>query len=47
MRLHYNKDRELWLVLVKDLKTGKELEFDSFETFSVYLERQKKPRGLR
>jgi hypothetical protein len=47
LRLHYNKDRELWLVLVKDLKTGKELEFDSFETFSIYLERQKKPQGLR
>jgi hypothetical protein len=47
LRLHYNKDRKIWLVVVKDLKTLKEFEFDSFEAFSVYLEQQKKTRGLR
>ena len=47
VRLHYNQNREIWLVLVKDLKTGKELEFDSFEAMKRHLERQTKPKGLR
>ena len=47
LRLHYNQNREIWLVVVKDLKTGKELEFDSFEAMKDYLERLNKPRGLR
>jgi hypothetical protein len=47
VRLHYNQDRGLWLVLVKELKSGLELEFHSFEAFSRFLERQTKPKGLR
>jgi hypothetical protein len=47
LNVRYNQARQLWLVILVDLKTKQELEFDSLEDMKLYLERQNKPRGLR
>ncbi len=47
LNVRYNQARQIWLVVLVNLKTKQELEFDSLEAMKVYLEQQKKPRGLR
>lgn len=43
----YNQARQIWLVVLVNLKTKQELEFDSLEAMKLYLERLAKPKGLR
>ncbi len=47
LNVGYNQARQIWLVVLVNLKTKQELEFDSLEDMKRYLEQQNKPRGLR
>jgi hypothetical protein len=47
LNVSYNQTRQIWLVVLMNLKTKQELEFDSLEDMKLYLEQQTKPKGLR
>jgi RNAse (barnase) inhibitor barstar len=47
LNIRYNQARQLWHVVLVNVKTKTELEFDSLEDMKGYLERLNKPRGLR
>lgn len=47
LNISFNRARQIWLMVLVNLKTKQELEFDLLEDMNLYLERQTKPKELR